>query len=114
PATGGGDTNFPNGAGTSCYSVSGQGGSENLYQFIVPASGSYQFDVTATINTNEIEYFWKKASLGCNNMNWNCIGYTNVTATLASLNFSKGDTIFILANSESNTTSGQTFQLNCV
>src|SRR6185295_5401834 len=51
--TGGyGDPDYSNGLGTFCYSNSGQGGAESIYQFIVPSTGTYQFGIISVTNSN--------------------------------------------------------------
>ncbi|TAL63071.1 MAG: T9SS type A sorting domain-containing protein [Bacteroidetes bacterium] len=110
PASGLGDPNYP--ATTVCGGTTTQGGLENIYKFIAPSTGTYQFDVTSAANTNSVEYGYKIAAT-CNWTGWSCLGIMTATGTIDAINLNAGDSIFILVNARTTSTTNQTFQINC-
>lgn len=90
-------------------------GLERMFLFTAPLTGTYSIQVTSTTG-GFVDYFWKLASLTCDNTNWNCIGdvispgtYPGITA----MNFIAGTTYRILLDPESTTAGSQTFQIIC-
>jgi hypothetical protein len=114
PGTGQGSATFPNGLGTGCYSNSGLGGLEQVYQFIAPEDGTYQIQ-TLTTNTGIVEYFYKNGNqilaLELGGPAW----IYQSSIQLDAINLMTNDSIWIIANAESSSsTPNQNFQINCV
>ena len=110
PATGLGDANFS--TTTACGGSTTQGGLENIYKFIAPSTGTYQLNVTTVANANSVKYGYKTAT-NCNHLGWNCLKVMTTAGILGAINLNAGDSIFILANARTTSTTSQTFQINC-
>ena len=105
-----GDPNYP--AATVCGGTTTQGGLENIYKFIAPTTGTYQFNVNSVANSNSVEYGYK-TSAPCNWTGWNCLGAMIAVGQIDTINLNMGDSIFILVNARTTSTTSQTFQINC-
>ena len=90
-------------------------GLERMYQFTAPITGTYSLSITSA-SGGMVDYFWKPASLPCDNTNWNCIGNFNSPGTYPGatpMAFTAGTTYYILLDKETTTSGLHTFQLLC-
>jgi hypothetical protein len=113
PEVGEGDPDFPNNMPGACTMLTGIGGKEQIYRFVAPSNGIYNFQTQSTLPTLAIEYLYKIGNYTeCSNQQWNCIGQSNQIRTLAGLELTQGTELFILANSRSVSTAyNQSFRL---
>lgn len=82
---------------TSCSSLQTPG-REKIYSFTPSISGNYDLNVTSALGT--IRYFYKDASLGCDEYNWNCVGST-FSPNSFTMNLTAGTQYYILADGAS-------------
>ncbi|MCB9043346.1 MAG: fibronectin type III domain-containing protein [Chitinophagales bacterium] len=89
-------------------------GAELIYSFTAPYDGNYELEILSASPTGYIDYFYKDASLGCDNLNWNCIddelGSAAIAGTMALIG---GTEYYILLDAEGTTLRSHTFQINC-
>lgn len=113
PVIGYGDPDYSiNVSGSSCNGSSAQGGKEQIYSFIAPQDGTYEFEVTSS-SGGFVQYLWKQASLGCDSSGWNCIERTNANGSIGAINFLANTEYYILVNSEAITQLTQVFRIKC-
>lgn len=110
-----GDPDYPNGFGhPGWYGLSGQGGPERIFSFIVPFTGTFQVNVLETVGSNSAEFFWKNDTSGCGPMDWNYMGFTNFDDfPITGTRWNAGDNILLLVNQEGQGNESVTFQLVC-
>ena len=109
-----GDPNYPNGMnGQGCSAGTSQGGTETIYRFVVPASGTYQINTTFS-SSAYVDYYYRLDNDSCNyTAGWNCIGRTNAgNVGLGAYNWNAGDTVLLLLNAEGTGTTNQSFTFN--
>lgn len=102
------------GAGWNVTSCSGlqTPGREKIYSFTPTVSGNYDLNITSALGT--IRYFYKDASLGCDDQNWNCVGSTS-SPTSIPMNLTGGTQYYILAEGASLTSSAyHYFTVECI
>lgn len=107
-----GDLNYQNNFSSNCAYNNNAGGKENIYSFTPTVTGTYEFEIISATVGN-VDYLWKDASFGCDNMNWNCINRVYSTGSFVALNFNAGTEYYILLNSETTNEVSQTFNIKC-
>ena len=107
-----GDLNYQNNFSSNCAFNNNAGGKENIYSFTPTVTGTYEFEIISATVGN-VDYLWKDASFGCDNMNWNCINRVYSTGSFVALNFNAGTEYYILLNSETTNEVSQTFNIKC-
>ncbi|RSK39106.1 T9SS sorting signal type C domain-containing protein [Mangrovimonas spongiae] len=97
-------------------------GQEALYSFTPTITGNYsitQFSATTSGSLssldNHINYYYKDASLGCDDNNWDCIDHLTSSTTVSTPSFSltAGITYYFRLDTESTESNDINFQLNC-
>lgn len=111
PVIGYGDPNYKMNVG-GCNGSTAPGGKEQIYEFVAPQTGTYEFEVTS-FSGGVAQYMWKPASLGCDNTGWNCINRSSAVESIGALNFTQGETYYILVNSEVLNSLTHTFRIKC-
>jgi hypothetical protein len=101
--------------GYGSYGISGCGlttnGVEQLYSFIPDSTASYS--IVQNNAYSDIDYQFKEAALGCDELNWNCIGTLTDAATSAYFQLTAGVEYYILADPESTTGGALSFMITC-
>lgn len=111
PVIGYGDPNYQINVG-GCNGSTAPGGKEQIYRFVAPQTGTYEFEVTS-FSGGVAQYMWKQASLGCDNTGWNCINRSSAVESIGAVNFTGGQTYYILVNSEVLNSLTHTFRVKC-
>ncbi len=88
-----------------CFSA----GTEKIYSFQAPATGTFALQVTEA--NGEVSYSWKTG--GCNDQGWNCIGVINTPGQYGVLDWSQGETYFILLDDNDHNSGVHSFFLIC-
>ena len=104
--TGTGDWNL-----TGCW-FGGTPGVESIFSFTPTTSGIHSIDVTSGPG-GYVDFFWKPASAGCNNTGWTCIDDIGFTGNYGSMNWTAGETYYILLDPEDTGANSVTFDINC-
>ena len=84
-------------------------GSEKIYRFTAPTTGIYSIQVTSTTG-GFIDYQWQSI---CNSTGWNCIQDVNNVGEYGSMNWTSGNTYYILLDDEDDIFGSHTFYVNC-
>jgi len=94
----------------SCYTTTGN---EAIFEYTPTVSGTHSIDITSLTGFEFIDLGWKLASSGCSSTGWTCIDDVLYDGTYGSMNWTAGETYYILIDVE--TASAVTFslQLNC-
>lgn len=87
-------------------------GNEMIFSFTATASGTHSIDITS-ISGGFIDFFWIDASFGCSSTGWNCIDDIFTTGNYGSMNFTAGNTYYILLDPEGTGSYSVTFDVNC-
>lgn len=95
-------------ASNPCFSSPG---SEKIFSFTAPATGTYSIQVTAA--SGYMDYNWKASSGGCSNLDWTCISDVNAAGTYGTFSWTGGVTYYILLDDEDGTAGTHTFYVNC-
>ncbi|MFM9986547.1 MAG: GEVED domain-containing protein [Flavobacteriales bacterium] len=92
-------------------------GDEQVFKFTPPTTGIYTFSVSSSSTLfNPITYFFKDATLGCDEFNWNYIGTAYGFITPTSDNFGSltgGVEYYILADAWGVAAETQNFSISC-
>lgn len=107
-----GDSNYQNDFSADCAFNSNLGGKETIYSFTPTVTGTYEFEIISATG-GYVDYLWKDAVLGCNNMNWNCMNRVITTGSFFAANFTAGTSYYILLNSQTTNEVTQTFNIKC-
>lgn len=100
------DWQFNTGCGFTTF------GKEQLYSFTPSVSGVHTLDVTAATGTSFLDYMYKPATLGCDTLNWTCLGDANAPESYG-MNLTAGIEYLILVDNEFIDAETQTFQITC-
>lgn len=88
-------------------------GNEIIFSFTATSSGTHSIDVTS-ISGGFVDFFWIDASLGCSSSaGWNCISDVFSAGNYGSMNFTAGNTYYILVDPEGTGTYNVTFDVDC-
>lgn len=87
-------------------------GNEIIFSFTATASGTHSIDVTS-ISGGYIDFFWIDAASGCSSSGWNCISDISTTGNYGSMNFTAGNTYYILLDPEGTGAYNVTFDVDC-
>lgn len=102
--------------GTGSWNVNACGwstpGVESIWAFTATASGTHNINVTG-ISGGFIDVFWMNSTTGCGSTGWNCIDDVFSTGSYGSMNWTAGQTYYILFDPESTAGSSITFSVNC-
>jgi len=89
-------------------------GVESIWQFTATQSGIHSIDVTGITGGNFIDIMWVNATAGCSEFaGWNCISDVLLTGNYGSMNWTAGETYYILFDPESTSASTITFNIDC-
>ncbi len=88
-------------------------GQEKVYSFTPTATGIHNIQVTSASGTGYFDYQYKAASGGCAATGWTCIDDINFTGTFTIGTLTAGVQYYILLDSETTSSSNQTFQIVC-
>ena len=84
-------------------------GTEQIYRFVAPVSGTYSIELTAT--GDHVLYGW---STTCNPNGWNCIGdLSSQTGSYGAMDWTAGNTYYILLKGLDNAAETHQFHINC-
>lgn len=114
---------------TSCsqivsYTLSGSGdfnegfcfatpGNEGIIEYTPLVSGVHSINIANLTGLEFVDFGWKLASDGCSETGWNCISDVLVDGNYGSMNWTAGETYYIIADVEGTTEVTFDFQLNC-
>ncbi|HOY31926.1 MAG TPA: T9SS type A sorting domain-containing protein [Bacteroidales bacterium] len=84
-------------------------GTEKIYSFVAPTTGTYSIQVTAA--SGYVDYQWQANT--CGETGWTCIDDIYTAGTYGSMNWTQGVTYYILLDDENSTTGTHTFYINC-
>ena len=89
-------------------------GVESIWQFTATQSGIHSINVTGITGGNFIDIMWVNATAGCSEFaGWNCISDVLLTGNYGSMNWTAGETYYILFDPESTAASTITFNIDC-
>jgi PKD repeat protein len=92
----------------------GTPGKEKLFQFTTTSAGTYQLNVTSVSGAfGWVDYFYKEASLGCDQAAWNCIGDISGGGFYEFGPLLAGTTYYLLLDGEGTANYNHTFRLIC-
>ncbi|MDX2359533.1 MAG: T9SS type A sorting domain-containing protein [Crocinitomicaceae bacterium] len=102
--------------GTGVWNTSNCGfstpGQEAIYSITATTTGVYTIDVTA-ISGGYIDFAWMDAAGGCSSAGWTCIGDVIFTGNYGAMNWTAGNTYYILLDPEGTGAYSATFDVNC-
>ncbi len=84
-------------------------GTEQVYSFVAPTTGTYSIQVTA--DGTYVDYNWQASS--CAESGWTCIDDISASGEYGSMSWTAGTTYYILLDDENTTASTHTFYVNC-
>lgn len=84
-------------------------GSENVYRFVAPSTGTYSIQVTTA--SGFVDYSWKSAS--CSPYGWVCISRVSSPGQYGTLPMTAGVSYYILLDDEDNIAGTHNFYINC-
>jgi len=89
------------------------GGDEQIYSFTPTTSGVHSLNITSA-SGGFIDYFWVNSTAGCSSTaGWNCIAATSLTGSIGSMNWTAGQTYYILVDPEGSGSFSTTFSITC-
>jgi len=87
-------------------------GAEQLYSFTPSVTGVHTLDVVSSTGVSWLDYMYKPASLGCDTLNWVCLGDAQDPESYG-MNLTAGIEYLILVDNEFIDSETQTFQISC-
>jgi len=85
-------------------------GSEMIYRFVAPATGTYSIEVTSA--SGYVDYSWKSGN-PCDSTDWTCIDDINSIGTYGNMQWTAGQTYYILLDDENTSLGTHQFYINC-
>lgn len=104
-------------SGTGTWDIGACGwstpGAELIYSFTATSSGIHNITVSS-ITGGFVDFMWIDASLGCSpTAGWNCVGSIFSTGSYGSMNWTAGNTYYILLDPEGTGAYNVTFNVDC-
>ncbi|GEM_PF-2040816 len=89
-------------------------GTEIIFSFTATSTGVHSIDVTG-ITGGFVDFFWMNSTTGCssNPADWNCIADVGFTGNYGSMNWTAGETYYILLDPEGTGTYDVVFDVDC-
>lgn len=104
---GGGTGSWNNSSASACGNAAP--GSEKVYTFVAPSTGTYSIKVTAA--SGNMHYAWKTAP--CGPTGWTCIGNISTIGQYGTMSWTAGTTYYIMLDDENTTTGAHSFYIKC-
>jgi M6 family metalloprotease-like protein len=84
-------------------------GTEQVYRFVAPLTGTYSLEVTAA--SGYVDYAWKTTP--CGDTGWICMEDIAIAGTYGSMSWTEGTTYYILLDDENANAGVHRFYINC-